>query len=93
MSGRGTSYESEVESESKSESKSDLAPIPFHLPRQTVVSLASPESESEAPHEDTLKDGICAELGAFIVSKSSTFACGGTIPIVSFSHLCDQEDH
>ncbi|OAG10945.1 uncharacterized protein CC84DRAFT_1084719 [Paraphaeosphaeria sporulosa] len=32
-----------------------------------------------------LTDAISAELGSFIVSKSSTFACGGTIPIQGVS--------
>lgn len=28
-----------------------------------------------------LRDSISKELGKFIASKSSTFACGGTVPV------------
>ncbi|KAL8364539.1 hypothetical protein RB595_003697 [Gaeumannomyces hyphopodioides] len=39
------------------------------------------DSGRERERQDALSDDISNELGRFITSKSSTFACGGSIPI------------
>ncbi|KAB5566908.1 hypothetical protein GE09DRAFT_1284615 [Coniochaeta sp. 2T2.1] len=39
------------------------------------------DSELEMSQQDALSGDISRELGMFVASKSSTFACGGSIPI------------
>lgn len=43
-------------------------------------------SDSERERQDALSNDISYELGRFIASRSSTFACGGSIPIKETVH-------